>query len=294
MKIGAFIRIARPANVLTAISDIIAGLAIAQMLTQTPELQWMPMLWLVLSTMGLYAGGIVFNDVFDLQHDREHRPERVLPAGKISLLEAVVFGASLFVVGIIAAFLVSPLSGGLALLICVLALSYDKYAKHHAFLGPVNMGLCRSMNLLLGMSISLPTLKQFWMIGLVPLIFIGAITLVGQKETNGNNKKSVLKAILLDVSVVGVFVVLILNNYLNVMASLPFLLFWFGLNFWAKTNALVHNHPKNIQRAVKVGVLSLIPLNAIYVAGFSHWYYAVLLLALLPLSVWISKQYAVT
>ena len=36
-----------------------------------------------LSTIGFYGGGIVFNDIFDLELDKIERPERVIPSGKV-------------------------------------------------------------------------------------------------------------------------------------------------------------------------------------------------------------------
>ncbi len=295
MRFGSFLRMARPANILTAISDVIAGFAIAGVFFQelvSAKLE--AMVLLIVATIGLYAGGIVFNDIFDYDDDKLNRPERVLPTGKISMNEAVLFGIILFSMSIIAAFLASTLSGLLASLIAVLALSYDKYAKHYAALGPINMGLCRSVNLLLGMSILNSTIQELWFIGFVPLAFVGAITLVGQKEAHGNNKNSIIKAIVLDTLVALFFVVLMLNDYLNVWITIPFLLFWFGINLFAKIRAIKQNNPKQIQQAVKIGVLSLIPLNAIYVAGFSNGYYALLLICLLPISIIIAKHYAVT
>lgn len=294
MKLSAFVRMARPANILTAISDIIAGIAITGTLTYlfTNDLTYV--ILLVIATSGLYGGGIVFNDIFDYETDTIHRPERVLPSGKITLIEAKIFGSSLFLIGILCAFWVSVLSGMIAILITLLALSYDKYTKHRSILGPINMGLCRSMNLFLGMSIINYTIPKLWFIGFIPLLFIAAITLVGQKEAHGNNKNSIIKAIGLDILVVLFFIFLIFKGYLHLWETIPFLLFWFGINVLAKVKAVKHNEPKHIKNAVKTGVLSLIPLNAIYVAGFSEWYYALLLMCLLPLSIKIAKYYAVT
>ena len=295
MHIAAYLKIARPANIITAISDIIAGFAIAGVLFQpSMELHGESMILLLLATIGLYGGGIVFNDVFDMEEDKINRPERVLPSGQLSKRQAVTFGTGLFSFGVACAFAASTSSGVLALLITVLALSYDKYGKHHSFLGPINMGLCRSMNLFLGMSIVGDRISEFWFIGFIPLAFVAAITLVGQKEAHGNNKKSILQAISLDTLVVLFFVGLMLKGYLNVWATIPFLLFWYGINLVAKTKALVQNTPKQIQLAVKTGVLSLIPLNAIYVAGFSNWYYGLILIGLLPLSILVAKYYSVT
>lgn len=295
MRFGSFIRMARPANIITAISDIIAGFAIAGVFSDSfNQTNIAAIMLLIVATVGLYGGGIVFNDIFDYKADLRNRPERVLPSGEISIKEAVVFGISLFMMGIICAFLVSPISGFLAVIVALLALSYDKFSKHQAVLGPINMGLCRSMNLLLGMSILTNIIPQFWFIGFVPLVFVAAITLVGQKEASGNNKKSIIKAIVLDSIVAIFFIGLIFNNYLNTWTTVPFLLFWYGINFVAKIKAIKNNIPEKIQQAVKTGVLSLIPLNAIYVAGFSNWYYAVLLICLLPVSIYIAKRYAVT
>ena len=295
MRLGYFIKMARPANIITAISDIIAGFAIAGVFfISSLEVRLESIFLLIVSTIGLYGGGIIFNDIFDYKEDKINRPERVLPSGKISKNEAILFGSSMFIIAILSAFFVSTLSGILAFLICILALSYDKYAKHNTILGPLNMGLCRSVNLLLGMSIVEGVIQKMWFIGFIPLAFVAAITLVGQKEAHGNNKNSIIKAILLDTLVALFFIVLMLNNYLKIWVTIPFLLFWFGINFYAKTRAFVQNHPKQIQQAVKIGVLSLIPLNAIYVAGFSNWYYALLLICLLPISMLVAKYYAVT
>ncbi len=295
MRIAAYLRIARPPNIITAISDIIAGFAIAGVLFQpSMELLGESMILLLLATIGLYGGGIVFNDVFDLEEDKINRPERVLPSGQLSKRQAVIFGTGLFSFGVVFAFAASTSSGLIAILITVLALGYDKYGKHHSFLGPINMGLCRSMNLFLGMSIVGDRISEFWFIGFIPLAFVAAITLVGQKEAHGNNKKSILQAISLDTLVVLFFVGLMLTGYLNVWATIPFLVFWYGINLVAKTRALVQNSPKYIQLAVKTGVLSLIPLNAIYVAGFSNWYYGLILIGLLPLSILVAKYYSVT
>ena len=66
MRIAAYLKIARPANIITAISDIIAGFAIAGVLFQpSKELLGESMILLLLATIGLYGGGIVFYDVFD-------------------------------------------------------------------------------------------------------------------------------------------------------------------------------------------------------------------------------------
>jgi len=289
-------QIMRPANMVTAIADVIAGIAIAGFLA--PDLINLQLgihiILLCISTAGLYAGGIVFNDVFDIEADKINRPERVIPSGRLLLKEANILGIILFAIGIISAFIVSPFSGILAITIMILALLYDKYAKHHGFLGPINMGLCRGVNLILGMSLHPDIEPKYFLIGLLPVIFIAAITLTAQKETKGKNKIAIGLAMLLDATIVLGFVLISQNFNFSFKNTFLFLLFWYGLNTVAKFKAIINNNPKLIQKAVKTGILSLIPLNASYVAGFSSIYIAIIVLCLLPISLFLSKKFPVT
>ena len=133
----------RPANIVTAIADVLAGVAISGFIIG-PGLsadRVLPIILLCISTIGLYGGGVVFNDVFDAELDRIERPERPIPMGIVSVKEGALLGIFLLLIGIGTAFIVNPFSGLLAMAISVSAVVYDKWGKHHAFLGPLNMGL---------------------------------------------------------------------------------------------------------------------------------------------------------
>ena len=296
MKWFAALQLIRPANIVTAISDILAGIAIAGFLIPTIWNQQLviQIILLIIATIGLYGGGIVFNDIFDIKEDRLSRPERVIPRGSISLKEAKILGISLFTIGILSATLVSEFSGLIAVTIVLLSLLYDKYSKHHKFLGPVNMGLCRGSNLILGMSINAYLLPEYYIIGLIPVIFVAAITLTAQKETKGKNKLAIATAMFLDLSIVIAFFLMSYYFNLNLKNTAIFLLVWYAINAVAKAKAILKNNPLLIQKAVKMGVLSLIPLNASYVAGFSSIFMAFLIMCLLPLSLYLSKKFPVT
>ncbi len=84
MNIKPYLQLARPANIITAIADIIAGIAIATFSFPSLVIKPFEVFLLSVSTIGLYGGGIVFNDIFDLELDKIERPERILPTGKIS------------------------------------------------------------------------------------------------------------------------------------------------------------------------------------------------------------------
>jgi 4-hydroxybenzoate polyprenyltransferase len=59
-------------------------------------------------------------------------------------------------------------------------------------------------------------------------------------------------------------------------------------------NAVREPVGRNIGRAVKAGVLGLILMNAAWAAAFGALYLALLIIFLLPLSLWLGKQFAVT
>jgi 4-hydroxybenzoate polyprenyltransferase len=138
-KVLVFLRLIRPANIVTSVADVLAGIAISGYFLGAGY-EFLPVFLLCLSTIGLYGGGIVFNDVFDAELDKMERPERAIPSGAVSIGEATVLGIILLGIGLAAAFAFSALSGMIAFLIIVFALVYNKYGKHHSFLGPLNMG----------------------------------------------------------------------------------------------------------------------------------------------------------
>src|SRR3954447_24088795 len=104
-QLRGYLRLMRPANIVTAISDILAGVAIAGYFTgnDAGEIQPLPVVLLVLSTIGLYGGGVVFNDVFDAELDKIERPERPIPSGLIAKSGAALLGSVLLLIGIVAA-----------------------------------------------------------------------------------------------------------------------------------------------------------------------------------------------
>jgi 4-hydroxybenzoate polyprenyltransferase len=300
----------RPANIVTAMADILAGLAVAYgsyysigyALPNTYATFWSNLTipgfltslsCLLLSTTGLYGGGVVFNDVFDAELDAVERPERPIPSGRASLTGAAMLGTALLLAGIAAAFVVSVLSGVLATGIAILALVYDKYGKH-TFLGPVNMGLCRGLNLLLGVSVAPAYLDQFWYISLIPIAYIAAITAISRGEVHGGNKKTIKLAVSLYSLVIMSILGLSMAFGPSFSHTLPFLLLFGFLIFPPVFKAIREPQPRNIGLAVKAGVISLIVMDAALAASFAGWLYGLVVLALLPLSRLLAKTFAVT
>jgi 4-hydroxybenzoate polyprenyltransferase len=285
----------RPANIVTSIADVLAGIAISGIVAGSIFFSntISQIILLCLSTIGLYGGGVVFNDVFDADLDRVERPERAIPKGIVSLKEATVLGIILLLTGIISAAIVSEMSGILALSIASAALIYNKWSKHHAFFGPLNMGLCRGLNLLLGISMVPIAVTQWWFVAIIPIIYIAAITMISRGEVHGGSKKTLYFAALLYLIVIA-SILLLSNSKGMLWWTLIFLLPFAWMIFTALIKAIRITVPKNIGKAVKAGVIALILMNAAWAAAFGMISLAFLIILLLPLSLWLAKIFAVT
>jgi 4-hydroxybenzoate polyprenyltransferase len=282
----------RPANIVTSVADVLAGIAISGYFLETNR-EILPVFLLCLSTIGLYGGGIVFNDVFDADLDKVERPERAITSGAISKKEAALLGIILLTIGFLAAFTFSVRSGIIAFLILVFALVYNKYGKHHAFFGPLNMGICRGMNLLLGVSIVSLSLQSFYFLGLIPLIYIFSITMISQGEVHGSNRKKLYAGAFLYLIVIGA---ILYSAFLqqNIFYAALFLILFAGMIFRPLFTAIKEPVGKNIGKAVKAGVISLILMDAAWASAYGQIFFAMLIAMLLPLSLWLAKRFAVT
>lgn len=282
----------RPANVVTSVADVLAGIAISGYFLNG-HINYIWVFLLCLSTAGLYAGGIVFNDIFDAELDKIERPERPIPSGAVGIREAVILACMLLFMGIISALSVSLFSGMIALGITVAALFYNKFSKHHSFLGPLNMGVCRGLNLWLGLSILSYSFNQWQILGIIPLIYIFSITMISQGEVHGGSIRNLYIGGFLYLTVI-CFILTIARVKDNLLPALLFLLPFAFMIFSPLVKAIDDPVGKNIGKAVKAGVISLILLDAAWAATFGAVYAAIAIAFLLPISIWLSKRFAVT
>jgi 4-hydroxybenzoate polyprenyltransferase len=290
-KIIGGLRLMRPANIVTAIADILAGVAISGYMLHEYSLS--SILWLVLSTIGLYGGGVVLNDVFDAELDKVERPERPIPSGIFSVMEGGLLGSILLGIGIIAAWQVSMISGILAMAITIAAVVYDKWGKHHSFLGPLNMGLCRGLNLLLGMSIVPMAVSNYWFFSLIPIMYVAAITMISRGEVHGGNKNVLYGAASL-YALVMISILFVSFKNLALLPTCVFVALWAFVVFSALKNAINQPVGKLIGKAVKAGVIALIIMNAAWASAFGLTFMALVIIGLLPVSILLAKVFAVT
>ncbi len=239
---------------------------------------------IVLAGISLYWAGMILNDVFDIDRDRQERPSRPIPAGEISIAAATRTGWSLLVLGIAVALISgylpgapsSAMPGVVALMLATMIVAYDGPLKSTP-LAPLAMGACRSLSFLLGSSAALSmfgemtTPKYVMGIAVGFGIYITGITTMARHEAIGGRKRMLAT---------GMFVTLIGLGLLaqsprmfsaprdwqvDIQRTFPLLIGLLGLPVMIRAlRAVADSTPANIQTTIRVGILSIIPLAAAF------------------------------
>ena len=111
----AWAQLVRLPNVFTVIADVGA----AFLLVAGGPYPINRLVLILLSGVTLYWAGMILNDVFDIDRDRQERPSRPLAAGNISLAAAKRAGWILWLLGVAIGFVCGPLPGAIALALAV-------------------------------------------------------------------------------------------------------------------------------------------------------------------------------
>jgi len=146
--VRSWLQLMRFPAVFTALADICAGFAVKTSGFESAG----EFATLLAASAGLYLSGMVFNDVFDRKRDAVERPGRPIPSGRIGVIAATVLGGVLMLAGIAAAAAVSRQALWIALGIAACVLAYDGLLRTTP-LGPLAMGACRFLNVMLGASV---------------------------------------------------------------------------------------------------------------------------------------------
>ena len=308
------LRLMRLPNVFTAVADVLMGYVFARHSFSPGG----ALLCLVTASALLYTAGMVLNDVFDLEIDKKERPQRPLPSGQIAVAQARILGFVMLLLGIgfgwLAGFLYQddPLlpitypwrSGAIATALAAAVLLYDGILKKTP-LGPLGMGLCRLLNVLLGMSLAgaseFGVKDEFWLgftfaqwtiaagIGL----YVVGVTIYAKSEVEARSQTLQLMPGVL-VMVAGV-VVLGLAAFLTRLQLQPNYVYWVLLGLLAltvvrrATSAALDGSAPLVQGAVKHAILSIIMFDAAVAAASGPLAYAIVIIALIGPAVLLGK-----
>jgi 4-hydroxybenzoate polyprenyltransferase len=290
--------------VFTAVADIALGTLAAGAMPSG----WPAFLVLALTSACLYSAGMVWNDYFDVEQDKKERPFRPLPSGRIGKGEAFRLGVGLFAAGLLLALLAGRLSAQwreqdasgaldwtpfiLAVLLIAAILLYDGRLKR-TVAGPIGMGACRFLNVLLGLSVagSVFGLRNFHLAVVVGIYVVG-LTWFARTEARTSNQRMLIAAA--GVMVAGLLLALpvplgIEPNRGTVL--FPYLLVALGfLVGLPVSRAVVAPTPLHVQAAVKRAIMGLVILDAVLAlpsAGLLGLSILLLLIPALYLGRWI-------
>ena len=284
-----YLELLRPANVVTAVADVLAGYAVAG----RGNHRALP--WLLGATVCLYAGGVVLNDVFDRTLDAVERPERPIPSGRVSASRAAWLGGMLLTAGVVLAAQGSRAAAMVAAGVAAMVLLYDGRMKRYAIAGPISMGLCRGLNVILGMAAVPATLTTGWPIGVISVVYIAAVTLVSRGEVHGGKSGAATFAL---ISLSGVIAVLaLLGGSASIvervtgLALVALLAYRVLPAFWQARN---EPSPAAIRRAVKAGVLSLVLVDASISVSYAGPVYGAIVLATALVAGSLARLFSVT
>lgn len=149
----AWAKLVRLPNVPTAAADVLAGYFVARAIFPNDGSRY-DLVILVIASCCLYMAGMIWNDWFDLEIDIRERPFRPLPSGAIGATQAFRMALALTMAGTFLPAFVGSAPTVIAMLLTTAILGYNMRFKHGRWSGPIVMGLCRSLNLLLGMAVS--------------------------------------------------------------------------------------------------------------------------------------------
>jgi len=255
-KARAYLDLVRAPNLFTAAADVVAGFLYVGLE------RWIELVGLVGASVFLYAGGVALNDVCDAERDRAERPQRPIPSGRISRRAALGFALVLLVVGFWCAAITSKRAAVLAGALIVALVLYDAVLKSRPVARAV-MGLCRALNLALGMHAagSLWTVEAMTPIGLMWL-YITSVTYFARHEAG------VSSSLRLTAGTIGVCAVvagLSALAWIVPLAQVSFLwplgLLLVGMGY-VGFRAASRPSPQTVQAAVKTFVISIILFDA--------------------------------
>ena len=258
----AYGQLVRLPNLPTALADICLGVLAAHALPQ----HGLAFLLLLLASACLYSAGMAWNDYFDREQDRRERPFRPLPSGRISPGQAVRLGVVLLVVGVLLAALAGMTSLWIAVWLVGAILAYDGWLKH-TWAGPLAMGACRFLNVLLGVSACGSLLwPRGAHLALVVGLYIVGVTWFARTEARRSNQNALRGAAA--VMLASLLLALPLPVFLPVEQQSSFLFPYLlvGLAFLVGVpvvQAIANPAPAHVQAAVKRALMALILLDAV-------------------------------
>jgi 4-hydroxybenzoate polyprenyltransferase len=284
-QLQAYAQLLRLPNVFTALADILLGWLAVAAHGSVPSLS---SLWgLLAASACLYMAGMVLNDFFDIAQDRRERPFRPLPSGRIHRITAGLLGVALLALGVLFSWGAGEHSALVAVLLASCILAYDGIMKR-TWLGPLFMGGCRFLNVLLACSAS-HTFPEGWMWHLAAVvgIYIVGVTLFARTEAATTQRRMLWLATGI-MALAPLLAVILPVLWWGTSDRWEALVFPYALIGWVFVlsipiqKALANPEPPLVQAAVKRCIFGLIVLDALLALAVASGWGLLIVLLILP------------
>jgi 4-hydroxybenzoate polyprenyltransferase len=297
-----FLQLMRLPNVFTAMADVAMGFLYVWGDDDLSKLSALSLL--VISSSLLYLGGMMLNDIVDRKLDAIERPRRPLPSGRVTLKAASIACGIFLFFGAACGWLVSASIGKIlpgvvatSLLACILLYDYLLKTKP---LGPLAMGGCRMLNVLLGMSVTaVPLAADNWLVaGGIGLYIVGVTWFARTEAQRSNHLPLVLAAAVMMAAIATIaWVPRWIENVWFRQSSYWWYLLILAISVmigWRCLAAIINPESRWVQRAVGHAVLSLIVLDASACFIIRGPYLAAAILMLMLPALFLSRRISPT
>jgi 4-hydroxybenzoate polyprenyltransferase len=300
-RLRAYAQLVRLPNVFTAFADIgLGALATRAVAGGYPGPWWWLSVVCLLAASGcLYCAGMVWNDFFDIEQDQRERPFRPIPSGRVTRRAAGRLGTALLGAGLGFAALGGWREEGLdwtpiviAGTIALAVLLYDGWLKR-TWAGPLGMGACRFLNVLLGLCVGsaamaeeLPGFPWNWGVHLAAVVglYIVGVTWFARTEAQISRQSALRAAAGVMFGALALALPLPLWFPRDTSSPVfPYLLVGLGFLVGSPVSQAINRPaPATVQAAVKRAIFGLVVLDATLATAVAGEIGLVLLVLLLP------------
>jgi 4-hydroxybenzoate polyprenyltransferase len=256
----------RTSNLPTVWSNCIAGWYLGE------GEDWTRLLVLCVGTTCLYLGGMFLNDAFDADFDRQHRSERPIPTGAISVGGVWLWGLGWLAAGALILMQFGRVTAILTLLLLICILIYDAVHKAMAF-APVLMAVCRFLLYLVASSVSEHGIGGLAIWGGFALAaYIIGLSFIARREST-RGAVSWWPAILL-LAPIGLAMLVNTGSYLTTALQLSVLLgLWI---LWCLSHTFWRPN-RNVGRTVAGLLAGIVLVDLVAITGAPFWLAALML-----------------
>ena len=280
-----YFQLVRIPNIVTTISNILLGYIF---FTSIGDFDYYIIFELISISVFLYIGGMIQNDYFDIKIDSKERPSRPLPSNKISKKNALILIYISFSYSLIISFIVGWYTFIITITMVTLIFLYNRLLKNTIW-GCINMGIIRSLNVLLGASQSIFLISGdiFDTRFLIPLLseflYVSSITILSWNETKNfffdlrNNLPFTIIYVL--IFTICIFIIVGTFNYSTLIPLIIFSCF------------IVYSHISlltkitTIQKSVSLLITMIVILDIIFMTDIIGVYYSLILALVLIIPV---------